>query len=103
MTRIIVAVALILCFFAVTLVLAQRRNRTEPPTAPEGVTVHRDLAYVTNGHERQKLDLYVPNEGETYRSSSGCMGGLGSVAARNATHRWNISNRVMRVRVSATV
>ena len=64
MTRIIVAVALILCFFAVTLVLAQRRNRTEPPTAPEGVTVHRDLAYVTNGHERQKLDLYVPNEGE---------------------------------------
>jgi acetyl esterase/lipase len=27
---------------------------------PEGVTVHRDMAYVENGHDRQKLDLYVP-------------------------------------------
>lgn len=26
----------------------------------QGVAVHRDVAYVTNGHERQKLDLYVP-------------------------------------------
>ena len=25
-----------------------------------GTTVHRDLAYVTNGHLRQKLDLYLP-------------------------------------------
>ena len=27
---------------------------------PEGVTVHRDLSYVEKGHERQKLDLYLP-------------------------------------------
>jgi acetyl esterase/lipase len=27
---------------------------------PEGTAVLKDLAYVTNGHERQKLDLYVP-------------------------------------------
>jgi acetyl esterase/lipase len=27
---------------------------------PPGAKAHRDLAYVTNGHERQKLDLYVP-------------------------------------------
>jgi len=27
---------------------------------PEGVRVLRDLAYVENGHERQKLDLYLP-------------------------------------------
>lgn len=27
---------------------------------PEGVTVHRDLAYVAGGHPRQKLDLYLP-------------------------------------------
>ncbi len=27
---------------------------------PEGTTVHRDLAYVANGHERQRLDLYLP-------------------------------------------
>ena len=63
MTRIIVALVLILCFLAVTLVLAQQRGRAEPKV-PEGVTVHRDIAYVTGGHERQKLDLYIPNEGE---------------------------------------
>lgn len=28
-------------------------------TPPDGVQVSRDLAYVTNGHERQKLDLYL--------------------------------------------
>ena len=28
--------------------------------APEGTTVHRDLAYVTGGHARQRLDLYLP-------------------------------------------
>jgi acetyl esterase/lipase len=32
------------------------------PQSPPNVTAHRDLAYVTNGHERQKLDLYVPDE-----------------------------------------
>ena len=26
--------------------------------------VHRDVPYVTNGHERQKLDLYLPKEGK---------------------------------------
>jgi acetyl esterase/lipase len=34
-----------------------------PPRAtplPEGAVVHRDLAYVPGGHERQKLDLYLP-------------------------------------------
>ena len=30
------------------------------PLVPRGTTVHRDLAYVTNGHARQKLDLYLP-------------------------------------------
>lgn len=63
MTRITVAVALILCFLVGTSVLAQQRNRTEPKV-PEGVTVHRDIAYVPDGHARQKLDLYIPNEGE---------------------------------------
>jgi acetyl esterase/lipase len=32
-----------------------------PSTA---VRAHRDLAYVANGHERQKLDLYLPAQGE---------------------------------------
>ncbi len=30
---------------------------------PEGAVAHRDLAYVLNGHERQKLDLYLPQHG----------------------------------------
>ena len=30
------------------------------PTQLENVTVHRDLPYVTQGHLRQKLDLYLP-------------------------------------------
>jgi acetyl esterase/lipase/cyclophilin family peptidyl-prolyl cis-trans isomerase len=30
------------------------------PVVPEGVTVHRDIAYVAGGHARQKLDLYLP-------------------------------------------
>ena len=63
MTRITVALVLILCFLAVTLVLAQQRSRAEPKV-PEGITVHRDIVYVTNGHERQKLDLYIPDTGE---------------------------------------
>lgn len=31
-----------------------------PPAVPEGVKAYRDLAYVEGGHERQKLDLFVP-------------------------------------------
>ena len=32
------------------------------PKLPEGTIVHRDLAYVANGHERQRLDLYLPEK-----------------------------------------
>ena len=31
-----------------------------PPAVPQGVKAYRDLAYVENGHERQRLDLFVP-------------------------------------------
>ena len=34
------------------------------PQAPDGMTVHRDLAYVANGHARQNLDLYLPSDGQ---------------------------------------
>lgn len=36
-----------------------------PPQPPDGVIVHRDVAYVTQGHARQKLDLYLPRQGST--------------------------------------
>jgi acetyl esterase/lipase len=34
------------------------------PRVPQGVKTHRDLAYVVNGHERQKLDLFVPEKAD---------------------------------------
>ena len=41
-----------------------RRSSRVPPV-PRGTTVYRDIAYVTNGHPRQKLDLYLPKDAET--------------------------------------
>lgn len=32
-------------------------------TLPAGVVIHRDLAYVSGGHPRQVLDLYLPDLG----------------------------------------
>jgi len=53
--------------FALTGVLVRAQQpqlqAPAPAPAPEGTTVHRDLPYVTNGHPRQKLDLYLPKEG----------------------------------------
>jgi acetyl esterase/lipase len=34
------------------------------PQGSDGMIVYRDLPYVTNGHERQKLDLYLPKAKE---------------------------------------
>ena len=35
---------------------------TKQPSIPVSVTAHHDLFYVPNGHERQKLDLYLPTQ-----------------------------------------
>ena len=64
MMPIVVALVLIPFFVAATLVLVQRRGSAEAPKIPEGVTAYRDVVYVTDGHERQKLDLYVPDTGK---------------------------------------
>lgn len=42
--------------------LAQEAASTPP--VPAGVRALRDLAYVENGHARQKLDLYLPEKSE---------------------------------------
>ena len=50
---------------AATFVLrAQPAPRPEPPPVrvPAGTTAHRDLAYVRDGHDRQKLDLFLPEK-----------------------------------------
>ena len=46
-----------------TKMTTQQAQDLTPPQTPDGATVHRDLAYVPNGHERQKLDLYLPGGG----------------------------------------
>ena len=43
--------------------LAVAGAQSASPRLPEGAISHRDLAYVPDGHERQKLDLYVPKDG----------------------------------------
>ena len=45
---------------ALTLALAAADGPKPPPGAPAGTKAHRDVAYVPGGHERQKLDLFVP-------------------------------------------
>ena len=40
------------------------RHPDQPNGLPTDVVVHRDLCYVTHGHERHKLDLYQPSSGE---------------------------------------
>jgi len=41
---------------------APAQDRRPPQKSPEGIKVERDLAYVPGGHERQKLDLYLPEK-----------------------------------------
>ncbi len=38
------------------------RAQNRPSTIPEGVKLVADLEYVAGGHERQKLDLYLPEK-----------------------------------------
>jgi acetyl esterase/lipase len=44
--------------------LAQERQRPGPRGLPEGAKSYRDLAYLPDGHERHKLDLYLPGKGD---------------------------------------
>jgi acetyl esterase/lipase len=41
------------------------RGSSQSPALPSGVAVLSDLAYVTDGHPRQKLDLYLPTADAT--------------------------------------
>ncbi len=52
---------ILLLALANAVALAQQPRRMELPT---GTVTHRDVAYVVNGHERQRLDLYLPPTGE---------------------------------------
>jgi acetyl esterase/lipase len=55
-----------LLLLAITLdTAAQQRSNRNTTANPEGVKAYRDLAYVGGGHERQKLDLFVPEKSST--------------------------------------
>jgi acetyl esterase/lipase len=56
-------VSLALTVLVLTAALCQGFAQPAARLLPEGTTFHRDLAYVPNGHQRQKLDLYLPKEG----------------------------------------
>jgi len=43
---------------------AQQPLFSETSTDPSGVSVYKNLSYAPGGHELQKLDLYVPENGE---------------------------------------
>jgi acetyl esterase/lipase len=44
--------------------IAQQPTQSTSPQAPKGPVILRDLPYVTNGHQRQKLDLYLSKSEE---------------------------------------
>src|SRR5438105_4063650 len=48
-----------LCLAIVQLALLHGLYAADPKL-PEGAKVLKDLSYVTNGHAKQKLDLYLP-------------------------------------------
>jgi acetyl esterase/lipase len=52
--------------FATANAFSFAQAQSGPPRAPvpAGVKEHRDLAYVDTGHERHKLDLYIPEKAE---------------------------------------
>src|SRR5437868_4772034 len=60
--------------FALLLALVVSASAQTPPTkkggsppvpqVPAGTKAHRDLEYVANGHERNKLDLFVPESAD---------------------------------------
>jgi len=45
---------------SISAMLSSLTPSSAQPIIPYGVKVFRDIPYVSNGHERQKLDLYLP-------------------------------------------
>lgn len=57
---IVLLLVLLPCFFARAQSGLKILSWPHMSPIPPGTTVYRDLPYVTNGHPRQKLDLYLP-------------------------------------------
>jgi acetyl esterase/lipase len=55
------------CLVSLVLVLATAAGaaaQAVKPKLPEGTKVHRNLEYVKDGHQRNKLDLYLPEKAD---------------------------------------
>ncbi len=52
--------AAVIIIIIASVVFARQAIQPQRGRLPEGVTVLRDVNYVTGGHERQRLDLYLP-------------------------------------------
>jgi acetyl esterase/lipase len=50
--------------FAIAAKLPTSQAQENPPALPESVRFIADVEYVESGHERQKLDLYLPRDGK---------------------------------------
>jgi len=55
--------SLIIAASLASMATAQTPPQPPAPRVPDGTTVLRDIPYVTNGHAKQKLDLYLPKDG----------------------------------------
>jgi acetyl esterase/lipase len=60
----ILAIGLVMVLAWASLTAAQERPRRPQPRLPEGTKVMRDVPYIENGHERNRLDLYLPEKAE---------------------------------------
>ncbi len=49
---------------AILLVAVESASAQQQPKLPDGVKAMRNLEYVPGGHERQKLDLYLPEKAD---------------------------------------
>jgi acetyl esterase/lipase len=58
--------AAVICIGLISLSAAGAEQTVQPAgqEVNSGPIIYRDLPYVTNGHERQKLDLYLPKDGK---------------------------------------
>jgi acetyl esterase/lipase len=54
----------IMLAFIFSVAIAEETMQPTPPQGSEGTIVYRDLPYVSGGHEREKLDLYLPKAKE---------------------------------------
>ncbi|HGJ65679.1 TPA: alpha/beta hydrolase [bacterium] len=58
----IILIILIFIFSAFT--IYAQREKMNSAKVHENMIVFNDIAYVTDGHERQKLDIYLPSQGD---------------------------------------